>query len=190
LVFTFASSVTAQKGNPSDITITELIKSGRSSWAERNLGALFDPQGATAARDAEDQAGPVSIALALEKAAIAEPTKSEPDASFKPTTRVVVFGDATWVQNGNLGTMGNRTVALNSINWVIGEEGGVAIGPKTMRTSMAPIPQTTFNLILALSFIGPELIFLLGLYIWWRRRVGTSSTNTPDSSASAASAVG
>ncbi|MFO0416048.1 MAG: GldG family protein [Pseudomonadota bacterium] len=178
LVFTFAASVRAQPGAPSDTKVVELVKSGKSSWAERNMTALFDPQGASAARDADDLGGPVSIAVALEKPAIGESSRLEPDSSFKPTTRVVVFGDATWVQNGNLATMGNRDVALNSINWAIGEEGGVAIGPKTIRASIAPIPQATFNLILALSFIGPELIFLLGLFIWWRRRVGFSAAPT------------
>ena len=84
--------------------------------------------------------------------------------------RVVVFGDATWVQNGNLTAMGNRDVALNAVNWVLGEEGGVAIGPKSIRVSAAPIPQATFNVILALSFLGPELILIFGLFVWWRRR--------------------
>jgi hypothetical protein len=85
-------------------------------------------------------------------------------------SRVVVFGDVTWAQNGNLSAMGNRDMALNSINWTVGEEGGVAIGPKSIRASAAPIPQATFNVILALSFLGPELILLFGLFVWWRRR--------------------
>jgi ABC-type uncharacterized transport system involved in gliding motility auxiliary subunit len=85
--------------------------------------------------------------------------------------RVVVFGDATWIENGNLSAMGNRDLILNSINWIMGEEGGVAIGPKSIRASVAPIPQSTFNVILAFSFLGPEIILLFGLFIWWRRRV-------------------
>jgi len=86
-------------------------------------------------------------------------------------TRVVVFGDATWIENGGLAAMGNRDLVLNAVNWVTGEEGGVAIGPKSLRASVAPIPQSTFNVILALSFLGPEIILLLGLFVWWRRRV-------------------
>jgi ABC-type uncharacterized transport system involved in gliding motility auxiliary subunit len=93
----------------------------------------------------------------------------EEDA-FKKMTRVVVFGDATWAQNGNLTTMGNRDLVLNAVNWALGEEGGVAIGPKSIRASVAPIPQATFNVILALSFLGPELILLFGLFVWWRRK--------------------
>ena len=61
-------------------------------------------------------------------------------------------------------------ITLTSIPRLVGEEGGVAIGPKSMRASVAPIPDSTFSVILALSFLGPELILLLGLFVWWRRR--------------------
>jgi ABC-type uncharacterized transport system involved in gliding motility auxiliary subunit len=106
----------------------------------------------------------------MEKAVDSQGASKDEDASFKKMSRVVVFGDVTWIQNGSLSAMGNRDVALNSVNWVTGEEGGVAIGPKSMRASVAPIPQSTFNVILALSFLGPELILLFGLFVWWRRR--------------------
>lgn len=171
IVFTFASSVTGPKAPETGTTYTELIKSGKTSWAERNLTAIFDPNGATASKDPEDMQGPVSIAVAMEKTTSQADTSKSDEPSFAKASRVVVFGDATWIQNGNLGAMGNRDVALNSVNWVMGEEGGVAIGPKSMRASVAPIPESTFSVILALSFIGPELILLLGLFVWWRRRV-------------------
>jgi ABC-type uncharacterized transport system involved in gliding motility auxiliary subunit len=170
VVFTFASSVTAPKSPEAGAQYTELIKSGQSSWGEKNLNALFDPNGASAALDPEDVKGPVSIAVAMERESSQSQTKQQDDASFKSVSRVLVFGDVTWIQNGGLAAMGNRDVALNSVNWVTGEEGGVAIGPKSMRASVAPIPQATFNVILALSFLGPELILLVGLFIWWKRR--------------------
>jgi ABC-type uncharacterized transport system involved in gliding motility auxiliary subunit len=170
VVFTFASSVSAPKSPESGTQYTELIKSGPSSWGEKNLNALFDTNGATAALDPEDRKGPVSIAVAMERESGGDQSAQGEDAKFKSMSRVLVFGDASWIQNGSLAAMGNRDVALNSINWVTGEEGGVAIGPKSMRASVAPIPQATFNVILALSFLGPELILLVGLFIWWRRR--------------------
>jgi ABC-type uncharacterized transport system involved in gliding motility auxiliary subunit len=170
VVFTFASSVTAPKSPEAGVQYTELIKSGPSSWAEKNLNALFDPNGASAALDPEDLKGPVSIAVAMERAGKQSEANQADDVSFKNMSRVLVFGDVSWIQNGGLAAMGNRDVALNSVNWVTGEEGGVAIGPKSMRASVAPIPQATFNVILALSFLGPELILLVGLFIWWKRR--------------------
>lgn len=171
IVFSFASSVSAPTGSSAGAQYTELLKSGKNSWAEKNLDALFSPEGATASKDPEDQKGPVSIAVAMERVVNASPSATSTEGEFKKATRVVVLGDATWIENGNLAAMGNRDLILNAVNWVVGEEGGVAIGPRSMRASVAPIPQATFNVILALSFLGPEFILLLGLFIWWRRRV-------------------
>jgi ABC-type uncharacterized transport system involved in gliding motility auxiliary subunit len=85
-------------------------------------------------------------------------------------SRVVVVGDATWLRNDSFGSMGNRDLILNVVNWAAGEEGAIAIGPKQMRRSMAVFSQSTIKTILALSFLGPELMLLLGLFIWWRRQ--------------------
>jgi ABC-type uncharacterized transport system involved in gliding motility auxiliary subunit len=170
LVFTFASSVVAPASPEAGSTYVELVKSGNNSWGEKNLTALFDPAGANASLDPDDLKGPVSIAVAMERQIKAADKSKVDEPSFSTMSRVVVFGDVTWAQNGNLSAMGNRDMALNSINWTVGEEGGVAIGPKSIRASAAPIPQATFNVILALSFLGPELILLFGLFVWWRRR--------------------
>lgn len=169
VVFSFSSSVIVPKEGSQKGSYTELLKAGPNSWAEKNLQGLFNPEGATASRDPEDVKGPVSIAVAHERESEGTSGESE-DAKFKSMTRLVVFGDSTWIENGNLTAMGNRDVALNSVNWVTGEEGGVAIGPKSLRASVAPIPQATYNIMLAMSFLGPELILLFGLFIWWRRR--------------------
>ena len=171
LIFTFASSVTASAQSDKKAEYEVLIRSGGNSWAESDIGGLLNPEGATASLDSGDIAGPVSLAVAMEKPLNAPDKETSEDASFKPASRVIVFGDATWIENGNLSAMGNRDLALNAVNWSIGEEGGVAIGPKKIRASVAPIPQATFNVILALSFLGPEIVLLLGLFIWWRRRV-------------------
>jgi hypothetical protein len=171
-LFTFASSVTAPRAESSEATYTELVKSGSSSWAEKSIDAIFSSDTPAASRDASDIAGPVSLAVAYEKKLQkGAEASTEKEDRFEKVSRVVVFGDATWLQNGNLGVYGNRDLFLNSVNWVLGEEGGVAIGPRAMRASVALFPAADFNMILALSFVGPELILLLGLFVWWRRKV-------------------
>lgn len=169
-VFTFSTSVRAAKDKKSGVTQTELVKSGPKSWAEKNLEALLNTQNPEASLDPEDIQGPVSIAVAVEKAA-ADATQSKEEESFALMTRIVVFGDATWLENGNFSLYGNRDLALNTMNWVVGEEGGIAIGPKKIKASSAPFAQSTYSVILALSFIGPEIILIFGLFVWWRRRV-------------------
>jgi ABC-type uncharacterized transport system involved in gliding motility auxiliary subunit len=168
-IFSFASSVTASKGDAKS-TYVEIIKSGPTSWAEKNLSLIFDNPEAAAAKDADDIAGPVSIAVALERKLESGKSAQSEDVTFDRQTRIVVFGDSTWLQNGYFQAIGNHDLALNVVNWVAGEEGGVAIGPKSLRPSMMPIKQQEYNLILACSFLGPELILLLGLFVWWNRR--------------------
>jgi len=170
-VFLFSSSVTSTKTSDDKVTYSELLKSGPNSWAERDLRLIFDEGSPTAARDPEDKKGPVSIAVAYEKKLEGSPVTGDEEEKPANAARVVVFGDTSWLTNGNLMAMGNRDLALNVINWSAGEEGSVAIGPKSFRASAAPIPEASYNRILALSFIGPELILLLGLFIWWRRKV-------------------
>ncbi len=169
-VFLFSTSVTAPQKGAEKETYSELLKSGPNSWAEKNLKLIFDEAAPTASRDPEDKKGPVSIAIAYEKKLDA-PAEGNEEGKADSMVRVIVFGDASWLTNGNLMAMGNRDLALNVINWAAGEEGSVAIGPKSFRASIAPIPEATYNRILALSFLGPELILLFGLFVWWRRKV-------------------
>lgn len=173
-IFSFASSVSSGKGDAKS-TYAELVKSGPASWAEKNTALIFDSPEASASKDADDIAGPVSIAVALERKL--DPTdaeKSQADA-FTRQSRIVVFGDTTWILNGSLQTIGNRDLILNVMNWSVGEDGGVAIGPKSMRPSMMPMKDSEYNIILAFSFMGPEVILLMGLYVWWsRRRLATT----------------
>jgi len=172
--FIFSSSVKAAQQNSGKVTYSEFIKSGDSSWAEKNLSMIFDQDPPSASLDPEDTKGPVSIAVAYEKK-LTSKVEAAPNASAEgagdSVTRVVVFGDASWLENGNLMAMGNRALALNVINWVAGEEANIAIGPKSFKESRLPMTEATFKRILAFSLIGPELILLLGLFIWWRRKV-------------------
>ncbi len=168
-VFTFSTSVVAPKSKAQGVTYTELVKSGPKSWAEKNLADLLDTQSPSANLDPEDIKGPVPVAVALEKKL--PRTGEGDDASFDRETRVAVFGDASWIENGNFALYGNRELVLNVMNWAVGEEGGIAVGPKKIKSSSSPFAQATYSVILALSFIGPEVILLLGLFIWWRRRV-------------------
>jgi hypothetical protein len=168
-VFLFSTSVTANKAADDKVTYSELLKSGPNSWAEKDLKLIFDEGTPSASRDPEDTKGPVSIAVAYEKKLETSQEKGDEEQAAS-ATRVVVFGDTSWLTNGNLMAMGNRDLALNVINWSAGEEGSVAIGPKSFRASVAPMTEGTYNRVLALSFVGPEVILLFGLFVWWRRR--------------------
>jgi len=169
-IFNIASSVAAKAPSPEGATVTELIKSSASAWGETNLVALFDSGDPAAELDPVDLPGPVPMAVAYEKEISTEGKAAGAEATFEKSARLVVFGDSDWILNSNFGIYANRDMVMNALNWLVGEEGGVTLRPKSIRSSTAPISQDTFIRLFALSFVIPELFLLLGLIIWWYRR--------------------
>ena len=89
----------------------------------------------------------------------------------KPETRVVVFGDSDFPSNAYAGVPGNQNLFANSISWLAQQEGLIAVRPTQAgdrRVSMTPREQTFATL--TSIFILPGLVFLTGVYTWWRRR--------------------
>lgn len=174
-IFNIASSVKPAANPAAGVTYTELAKTGPTAWGETNVAAVFDAEAPSAVQEAGDTAGPVTLAVAYEKKLdapkAAEGEKEEKqDPSFEKVSRVVVFGDSDFLFNANLGVYSNRDLALNTVNWVVGEEGGISIRPRSVKASVAPIERGTYFTILASSFVIPELILILGLFVWWKRR--------------------
>lgn len=172
-IYNVAASVRPSGASDEKATWTTLANTGPSAWAEKNLEQLFDSPEPSAAREPEDLAGPVPVAVAYERSLEGPQTdeeQPEEKTSFRPVARLVVFGDSDWVLNANFAMYSNRDLALNAVNWLAGEEGGVTIRPRRMRESLAPISQETFLWLLVSSFLVPELIVLGGLAVWWRRR--------------------
>ena len=153
-IFNLASSLAKIDKGVAGATYSEFAKSGPTAWGETNLKDLLDSDQPKAQLDPEDFKGPVTLGMSYEKQG----------------AKVVVFGDSDWIKNGNLNVYANRDLFLNAINWLAGEEGGLTIRAGTIRASYAPIPQASFLLILLSSFILPELILLVGLWVWWKRK--------------------
>lgn len=138
-------------------TFSALVKSSSTAWGEKDVKTLIASGGAKAERDSSDYQGPLVTAIARE---------SGKDAGG----RLVVFGDSDWLLNANLKWYANRDLALNTLNWLAGDSGSISIRPRQFRNSLATISRQSFVWILTLSFIVPELLLLLGLFIWWNRR--------------------
>lgn len=169
-VFGITSSVRVDEANAdAKKDCKELLKTGKNSWAETNLAALFDSSNPTASKDPDDIAGPVSVGVVCEKT-IEKAKPEENAAGFDKVSRVVIVGSADWFANANIRNYSASDLVLNMVNWLAGEEGGISIRPKQMRASAEPIQKSLFINIFIGSYIIPELILLAGLLVWWRRR--------------------
>jgi len=88
----------------------------------------------------------------------------------KPAGRVVVIGDADFVNNANIRQLFNRDFFLNILNWTIGEEEGVTIRAKSLRRSVKVLTNRQISLIfLVAGVLIPELVTLAGFVVWWAR---------------------
>jgi gliding motility-associatede transport system auxiliary component len=75
-----------------------------------------------------------------------------------------------FANNQYIGQYFNRDLLLNSVSWLIGEEGLMSIRPRTIRASRVQFTAEQGTAIFYLSvLILPELLLIAGLAVWWRR---------------------
>ena len=86
--------------------------------------------------------------------------------------RIVVVGDADWLNNRRLSVMYNEDLALNMVGWLTGgNESTITIRPRARRSSRITLTDTQgWGVFYATVLLLPELVLLSGLMIWWRRR--------------------
>jgi ABC-type uncharacterized transport system involved in gliding motility auxiliary subunit len=161
-IFPMTRSVEAEAEDKPGLTVTELVKTSPSSWAETDLNGLFDRHEATL--DESDQKGPVSIAVAVEA------NLKEMGLAEGGKTRLMVFGSAEFADNRNVDTFFNRDLLMNTVGWLVGESDLVSIRPKALRASRVLFSLEEGTVIFYLSvLILPELLLIAGLAVWWRR---------------------
>ena len=139
--------------------LSPLIASSANGWADLN------PDDASPQFDAAvDIAGPVPVALAIERGPV-----PGVHVQIRPT-RLVVVGDSTFITNGGL--MGaNADFFLNSVNWLLDREDMLAISPAAMDDFRVVMDARRLHALFAVVVVGlPSLVALMGLLVAWRRR--------------------
>lgn len=139
--------------------LSPLIASSANGWADLN------PDDASPQFDAAvDIAGPVPVALAIERGPV-----PGVHVQIRPT-RLVVVGDSTFITNGGL--MGaNADFFLNSVNWLLDREDMLAISPAAMDDFRVVMDARRLHALFTVVVVGlPSLVALMGLLVAWRRR--------------------
>ncbi len=156
-------SIEPQADGKKGLTAVSLAKTGPNAWAETDLESVFQKQ--TARLDEQDRRGPVSLAVAV--------TANLKDLGLNHdgASRLAVFGNAGFANNQFIGQYYNRDLLMNTINWLVGEEGLLSVRARTMRASRVQFSAQQGTLIFYLSvLILPELLLIAGLAVWWQRR--------------------
>ena len=151
------------QGRPLDdsIAVQPLIGTSATSWGERSyrqdIAFVYDPD--------TDLPGPLSVAAVSERQ-----IPSQLGINI-PGGRVVVFGTSDLITNNRIHALGNLTLFLNTINWMVDRD--------TM-TNIAPRPIDQIQLVLSrdeiqrlrLTLLGflPGMMALSGVIVYWIRR--------------------
>ena len=169
-LFPMVRSVELDAAASDDFTI--LARTGRDSWAERDLDGWRDT--GRAELDDRDLLGPVPVAVAgSPRSASGGPAAHDvhgADADSS-TGRLVVFGDSDFATNEFLDALRNRDLFLNSVNWLAGDVARTTVRPNLARASSFQMSQAQGRWLQFISlFAIPEAIAVVGVIVWWMRR--------------------
>ena len=184
--YPLARSMTPIAGGVNGRIANPLIETSSQSWAESNLGMLFDSGEIALEAETGDVPGPVSLGAAVSAPALAaEATEDQTETvSDEAATqgeddvppvvresRLVALGDSDFAANYALGIQGNRDLFINAVNWLAQQENLIAIRPRLAADTRMTLTTGQFTLLRWLSLLlVPGAVLGAGIYIWSRRR--------------------
>ncbi len=85
--------------------------------------------------------------------------------------RIVAFGDSSFASNRYLRALFNLDLVMNAVHWAVEREAEISIRPKSGGLLQFPVPvQTALNALYGVGLLLPELIVMVGAWVWLRRR--------------------
>ena len=140
------------------VRIEWLARTSEKSWSEHDFIALFD--GLDVAPDAFESKGPLNVAV-LAKKELDNETRSS----------VMVFGDVDFLTNAYLNVSGNKDLAINCINMMLGEGSLISIDKKTAQDRPFILTPTQNLIIFWIPVVViPSLIMSICLAVFLIRR--------------------
>ena len=171
VVFLVAATVTPPQAVSAAENYTVLVSSSKNAWAETDLERLFSarPQ---ATLDSYEKRGPLPLAVAYSQKLTESAGQQEGQAALE--SRVVVVGDTEWLRNSGLNVYSNKELALNTLSWLAGSEASLGLRPRSLTLMVKPVPQDWVRATRLVTICLIELLVLLGLLVWWRRKNAVS----------------
>ena len=131
-----------------------LVEVAPRGWVSRK-----PPKGKPRFDKLNDTAGPVVIAMALQR------------NINNREQRIVVVGDGAFLSNSFAGNGGNVDLGVNMVNWLAGEEHLIVQHLRPAKDSKLELSALQLKFISIGFLLGlPLLLAGAGGYIWWKRR--------------------
>lgn len=162
-IFPLVRSVEPTNSPKEGLEVTSLVKTSPTSWAETDLDGVFKK--GTASLGPEDKKGPASIGVAVTANLKKIGVDKEGEA------KIVVLGTAGFANNRFINIFFNRDFFLNIVSWLVGQEEMISVRPRSIRSSRVQLTEREGTTVFYLSFlILPEILLIIGMAVWWRRR--------------------
>ncbi|MCM8819121.1 MAG: GldG family protein [Candidatus Omnitrophica bacterium] len=161
-VFSTVRSVKLKDELPYEIKGTILAKTSSASWAEKDIKEV---ERGNVKFDENDERGPVSIAVIVEK----DVKEGEEKIG---SVKIAVFGDSDFISNKFINLSGNKDFALNTINYLCEEDVLVSIRSKKEENQPLILSQKSGKFLFFMPVvIIPVLIIITGGYITIKRKI-------------------
>jgi len=163
-LFSLAAAVAARADENKGRRVTTLLETGPRSWASYDPRILEGADiGFVAGRDVN---GPLPVGVESVQPAAAA---AEPGAE----TRILAFGDSDFATNRFLDYLGNKDLALNSVNWLAREDELIGSRPQQQVAAKNQffISQSDGESVFWASVVVQPGLFLLvavALFVWRR----------------------
>lgn len=156
IIFPYSMNLEILKTEDKNLIIEPLLQSSKRSWSRYEL------TDATPTKTDKDVAGPANIALVVER--------DNTDDRYK-NTKLVVTGNAKFIENNMLDVQGNIDLFMNTVNWVQDKKEAISIRSKMMNSNQMMVRGAGYIVLMVISVaVIPMVAFGTGLFIWLRRR--------------------
>lgn len=158
-VFPLSSSVSRLEGNDS-ATIIAKTSDFPGSWAETNLKAVTE--GKAEFNEKQDERGPIGVLGAGEKVG----------EESQPGSRFILLGSSSFLVNAYQGQSGNTSLFLNSVSWLINDEGIISLNRPGVEEPPVILSSQHLQMIFVISILLVPIVFFgAAIFVYRRRRI-------------------
>jgi ABC-type uncharacterized transport system involved in gliding motility auxiliary subunit len=156
-IFPLSSSVKKIRGDADSAQIIAMTSPFPGSWAETDLKGVTE--GKAAFDEKKDDKGPIGLL------GISEGTRTS-------TSRVILLGSSSFLVNSYQNQSGNSMLLLNSVSWLVGDEGIISFNRPGIEESPVILSAQHLQMIFVISILVVPIVFFgAAIFIYRRRRL-------------------